>query len=969
MKSIRNLKFVIDTMDGFLKQIAGDLYGRYGDDISSLSILFPNRRARLFFGEALSGIISKPVWQPQSVTVDQLMEEVSGLAAGDRIRLITELYKIYAEFHPGESFDTFYFWGELLLGDFDSIDKYLINADTLFANLVDLHELDDRFDYLTDDQKAVIAKFWRSFGQEPDFSPQQRDFLSVWRTLAPVYHRFRARLRELGIAYQGMVYREAAERIRDGRAVQIPERRYVIAGFNALSRCEQVLFDWLRKNYKVDFYWDYDDYYLGDEAQEAGMFMRDNLLRFPPVAELSGGYDNFSKPKKIRSVSTASNVLQCKYAGNVLAALAKEKNSAPGKETAVVLTDESLLMPLLYSLPEEVADINITMGYPLRMHPAYTFVERLLELQNRRRVGRNSLVFYHSDVEGLLKHPYMVDSSGDSDIFRAQYVYLNAAKLRTSPVLEKIFTAPEDWRGLSDYLIDVIAQVAKLPFEGGDASQRTEFFAVITEHIRTLANSLDGCGIDLSTRIYTSLLRRSLQSVTVPFEGEPLAGVQVMGILETRALDFENIVFLSMNDGNSPGNLTGAPSFIPYNLKMAYGLPTPEHHEGVYAYHFFRLLQRAKNIDLVWSSTSDDKNTGEPSRYIYQLDYESPHALEKDEVTVDVNLSPAEPVVVEKSPAVMEQLGRFLTEPRRKLSPSLFFTYVECPLKFYFRGVAGLRADDEVSEEVDNAMFGNILHLAMEKLYTPLVGVNDPREQIRAMAGTQAVEDAVTQAVAELYVKEEKVGPDDWGGNMILVHKTIVDYINRNILPFDAARERFSIEKLEEWVSAEVDFDLGGEKRAVNFCGKVDRLDRLADGTLRVVDYKTGSPKTKNQDNERFTSIDALFAGKSDERISAVLQTLLYAMMLRGGNEPKVQPSLFYVKNLAKEGYSPLFIETGGGKKGELREVAQYGDYSEEFEGRLREAMGEMFDPAVPFVQCGDPLPCQWCDFRTICQK
>ncbi len=953
-------------MNGFLKQTAADLYGRYGDDISSLSVMLPNRRAGLFFGEALAGIISKPLWQPQSVTVDQLMEEVSGLAAGDRIRLITELYNIYAGFHPAESFDTFYFWGELLLGDFDSIDKYLIDADTLFANLVDLHELDNRFDYLTEEQKAVIAKFWRSFGQEPYFSPQQRDFLTVWRTLAPVYHAFRARLQELGIAYQGMVYREAAERIKDGRAPQIPERRYVIAGFNALSKCEQVLFDWLRKNYAVDFYWDYDNWYLADGTQEAGMFMRGNLLRFPPAAPPGVGYDNFAKPKKIRSVATASNVLQCKYAGNALAEIARKKGSAPGKETAIVLTDESLLTPLLWSLPEEVADINITMGYPLRMHPAYTFVERLVELQNRRRASRNSLAFYHSDVEGLLRHPYLADPSGDIEIFKAKYVYLNAERLKTSPVLEKIFTAPEDWRGLSDYLVDVIALVAKLPFERGDAGQRTEFFAVITEHIRTLANSLDGCGIDLSTKIYTSLLRRSLQSVTVPFEGEPLAGVQVMGILETRALDFENIVFLSMNDSNSPGNLTGAPSFIPYNLKMAYGLPTPEHHEGVYAYHFFRLIQRAKNIDMVWSSTSDDRNTGEPSRYIYQLDYESPHEVEKDEVTVDVNLSPAEAITVEKSPAVMEQLYRFLDPPRRKLSPSLFFTYVECPLKFYFRGVAGLRADEEISEEVDNAMFGNILHLAMEKLYAPLVGVPDPRERIRALIGSPEVEEAVNRAVAELYVKEEKVRPEDWGGNMILVHKTIADYIDRNILPFDAARGDFTIEKLEEWVSADIYFDLGGETRTVSFCGKADRLDRLADGTLRVVDYKTGGPKTKvkEQTNERFASIDALFAGRSDERISAVLQTLLYAMMLRSGNELKVQPALYYVRNLSKDGYSPLILDTGN-----KREVEQYGDYAEEFEERLRGAMSEMFDPSVPFTQCEDPLPCQWCDFRTICQR
>lgn len=955
-------------MDGFLKQVAGELHGRYGDDISSLSVVLPNRRARLFFGEALAAIINKPVWQPHYPTVDTLAEELSGLAAGDRLRLITELFKIYRGFHPAESFDTFYFWGELLLSDFDAIDKYRVDADTLFANLIDLRELDSRFDYLSPEQKAVIAKFWQSFGQEKDFSPQQKGFLDIWRTLAPVYHAFRARLRKLGTAYPGMVYREAADRIEAGLAPELPQRHYIIVGFNALSPCEQVVFDHLDKTYGVDFYWDYDDYFIGDRTQEAGMFIRGNIERWPQASPLPGGHDNFRKPKTITSIPTASNVLQCKYAGGALARIASETGRQPGKETAVVLADEGLLMPLLYSIPAEVEDINVTMGYPLRMHPAYTFVERLLELQNRRRTGRGRTMFYHSDVEGLLRHPYLAGEDSGAERFKARYVYINAEGLRSTPVLEKIFDTPEDRRALSRYLIEAVAAVARMPFEGGAVSQRNEFFAVITEHIHKLDNSLEDCGLDVSLKTYSSLLRRSLQSVSVPFEGEPLAGVQVMGILETRALDFENVIFLSANDSNSPGNLSDQPSFIPYNLKAAYGLPTPEHHEGVYAYHFFRLLQRARRVDLVWSSTSDEKNTGEPSRYIYQLDYESPHTVEKGELTVDVNLSPPEPIVVEKNAAVMAELEEFLAEPRRRLSPSLFFTYVECPLKFYFRGVARLETYDEVTEEVDNALFGSILHLAMEKLYRPLLGVRDPRERIRAMIGGREAEDAVTAAVSELYPREEGASPEDWGGNAILVHKTVADYIERNILPFDASRGAFTIEKLEEWVTAEVDFTgAGGAVRAVRFHGKVDRLDRLADGTLRVVDYKTGSPRGTD-DNERFRDIESLFAGKSDERISAVLQTLLYAMMLRSGGAERVQPALYYIKNLSKDGYSPLFVETGGGR-GKHREVEQYGDCAAEFEGRLGEAMREMFDPSVPFTQSADPYPCAWCDFRTICQR
>ncbi len=917
-------------MDGFLDQVAADLYGRYGDGVSSLHVLFPSRRASLFFGEALAGIIEKPLWQPTPITVGEIAAELSGLAVGDRLRLITELFRVYAEFHPGESFDSFYFWGELLLGDFDSIDKYLVDADTLFSNLVDLHALDDRFDYLEPEQRAAIERFWGAFSSSN--SPEQRDFLTVWRTLGPVYHRFRERLRALGIAYEGMVYREAAERIRSGNAPQIPERHYVIAGFNALSRSEQTIFEHLRRGFKTDFYWDHDDYFTLDASQEAGRFMRDNLRRFPPAGRLRGGHDNFRKSKTIRSVAAASDVLQCKYAGLALADIARRQGRPPGRETAVVLCDESLLEPLLWSMPPEVEGINVTMGYPLRLHPSYTFTERLIELQNRRR--GNS--FYHSDVEGLLHHPYL--AGGDSPPPPLpEFVYIGGARLRTTPLFERIFTpAGTEWRALSDWLVEIISEVAKLPRTDGGGERHTGFFALIIEHIHRLANSLEGCEVELSTKTYAALLRRSLQGVTVPFEGEPLEGVQVMGILETRALDFENVIFLSAGDSTMPGSLVGAPSFIPYNLKAAYSLPTPEHHEGVWAYHFFRLVSRARRVDAVWSRTTDDRNSGQPSRYILQLDYESPHRVEKHTVSVDVNLSPDEPIVVEKTGKVAARLEEFICsgdcsqpEPRRRLSPSLFFSYAECPLKFYFRGVARLRVEDGVSEEVDGALLGNILHRAMQLLYAPLVGMSDPRERIRALVSSPRVAEAVEAAIRELYTWEEGAGPEDWGGAIILAHKTVTDYIDRCILPFDASWPGgFTIEALEKEVSGEVEFASG----TVLFAGIADRIDRLPGGALRVVDYKTGNPKNN---------------------ASALLQMGLYAMMLSGGDgSQNVEPVLYYVRDMSKPGYMPPPVRQGA-----------------DFEEELRASLAELFDRAVPFTQTPDTKTCQWCDFRTICRR
>jgi RecB family exonuclease len=622
-----------------------------------------------------------------------------------------------------------------------------------------------------------------------------------------------------------------------------------------------------------------------------------------------------------------------------LADLARESGRTPGRETAVVLCDESLLTPLVWSMPPEVEGINITMGYPLRMHPSYTFVERLVELQSRRRSGRDSVAFYHSDVEGLLRHPYLA-RPGSPPPPPLNFVYVGAARLRTSPLFEKIFSAPEGWRALSDYLVEVLAAVADSPLAEGLQPQSdvvvppsttdevvgpTAMFPLIAEHILRLKNSLEGCDIELSTKTWARLLRRTLQSVTVPFEGEPLEGVQVMGILETRALDFDNIIFLSAGDDKMPGSLVGAPSFIPYNLKAAYGLPTPEHHEGVYAYHFFRLVSRARHVDAVWSRSADDRSSGAPSRYLLQLDYESPHDVAHETVSVDVNLSPTEPITVEKGAEVMARLGEFLcSDDPRPLSPSLLWAYIECPLKFYFRGIARLRPEDEVAEEIDGALLGNILHHAMQLLYAPLAESGDPRPRIRKLVGTPAVEQAVSAAVTELYPGGDGDGPEDWGGAIMLAHKTIVGYINRGILPYDAALpESFTIVGLEKDISGRVSFDGG----SVLFRGVADRVDRLPDGALRVVDYKTGNPKNN---------------------ASALMQMGLYAMMLRSHESP----ALYYVRDMSRPDYSPPPVEQG-----------------EEFEENLHTTLAALFDSALPFAQTPDPKPCEWCDFRVICRR
>lgn len=943
-------------MRGFLRETAEDLYEKYGEGISSLSVLFPSRRARLFFIDALRSIVQRPLWQPEWLTVDDLMTEVSGLRTGDRVRLITELYKVYSDFHR-EPFDKFYFWGEMLLTDFDTIDKYLIDADMLFRNLSDIKELEADVSYLTPDQLKIVT-FWMSFAKGGELTDEKRKFLSIWQSLGPVYHRFRERLLQMGIAYPGMVQRAAAERLAAGDFVFTKRRHYVVAGFNALTECEKKLFRYLSTAAEVEFYWDYDDYYADNPDQEAGMFVRENLRMFPPSGRI--GHDHLRHAKELRAISAVSNAVQCKHAAALLDEFARD--GVLGKETAVVLTDENLLLPLLYALPESAGTVNVTMGFPLRQSMAYTFVERLIELQGHRRSHRGREAFYHTDVTGLLSHPYLSESNREriaelqADMLRDRRISVEASVLAVDELLSLVFSPVSGWRELSDYLIDVVSAVARKPYEGDDARRRVEFLAVIAENLSKLRNSLDECEVDIDTPVYTSLLRRHLQTLRIPYEGEPLEGVQVMGILETRNLDFRNVILLSMNDDNFPGNLDTQASFVPYNLRAAYGLPTPEHHEGVSAYYFYRLIQRAERVAMLYCSHADDKTTGEPSRYIRQLEYESGFPILRAEVGVDVNLPENGPIEVAKEGVVLRRLERFLAaDDPAGLSPTAFARYTACPLRFYFASVARLKTTDEIADEVDNPMFGTILHAAVQNLYSRIIGVEHPSEQLRAMIREKQVEQAVTQAVNEVYLHDPAASDDDYTGSVLLVRDIVTRYIRGGVIPYDAAHEGFCVEGVEEPV--ECRFPIDGV-RSVRFAGVADRIDRLKGDTLRVVDYKTG------REHLEFKGVEALFEGEERYKLGNILQTLLYAMMLRRSRGCDVLPSLYYVRAMNRDGYVPLLTDKALQITG-----AKYSLYREAFEEVLRRTLCELFDPAVPFRQCENKDTCQYCDFREICKR
>ena len=937
----------------FQQELAERLLERHSGDLSSLVMLFPSLRARTFFNNALSGLVTKPTWQPKWTTIDELMESASGLVRGERIRLIAELHNIYVKYHPNEEFDKFYFWGDMLIADFDMIDKYLVDASQLLRNLEDIKELEADVSYLTPEQLRIIS-FWKSIGDNDSLSEQKRRFLKIWRSLPAIYTEFRERLASLGFAYTGMIYRTAVERIKSGEEINIPRRKYVIAGFNALSESEKRLFDYLsHSEHGAEFYWDYDNYYTDNRSHEAGTFMRDNLKQYPAAEHISS--DNFTKiEKEIKSVACVSNVVQCKYAAQLLSELDPKKLD---KRTAIVLTDENMLIPMLHSLPETIDKVNITMGYPLKITLAHSFVERLMELQAHSRPRDEKAVFYHVDVLGILSHPYIVDSVGK----RAEELYANIVSERLTSIEDSLFAEDEilstifqrhtDWLSLAKYLLEVLSLVGDKLSEVDE--MHAEYINIAYDEISKTMLSIQECNKEIKGDIFVSLIRRHLQTVTIPYEGEPLEGIQIMGILETRNIDFENVIILSMTDTNFPSDKTGQSSFIPYNLRAAYGLPTPEQHESMYAYYFYRLIQRTKSVSMLYCSRADDKSTGECSRYIYQLEYESPYTIKHQSVGVDLSVESVEPIVVEKRDYEQQILSRYLKPGgEHSLSPTALFRYIECPMKFYLHSVAKLKPKDEISDTIDALTFGSILHLTMEALYGEFENTPNPMADIKKKCKRSIIEAAVDKTIQDILHVDSK----SFSGDTILVRDIIIKYIMRGIMRYDADSKGFTIKGLEKGVACSYPISDG---RTVNISGIADRIDILPNNKIQIIDYKSG-----NTPHLEFNGLSNLFRGPARERISNIFQTLLYAMILHRNEGLESMPTLYFASKMLSDDYSPKILNKQNGEH-----VECYSSYAEEFEGELTTVLDELFDFSTPFKQTEDSDACTFCDFKTICRR
>ena len=583
-------------MQSFLQLVAHDLYAKIGNDLSRTVLIFPNKRANLFFNEYLAGESDQPIWSPAAMSISDLFQKLSVQKTGDPIRLVCELYKVFKEeTESQETLDDFYFWGELLISDFDDVDKNLVDADKLFSNLQDLKSLMNDYEFLDKEQEEAIQQFFRNFSIERRTELKEK-FISLWDKLGTIYHHYRKNLTELGIAYEGMLYRNVIEQLNTD---QLKYDKYIFVGFNVLNKVEKEFFRKLQKADKAIFYWDYDIFYTQQiKKHEAGEFINRNLKDFPN--ELPASYfDSLKKPKKIRYISASTENAQARFLPEWIRTTFSSDNE---KENAVVLCNETLLLPVLHSIPEEVKNVNITMGFPLAQTPVYSFINAAMELQTngyRFDTGR----FTYETVSAILKHPYTRQLSTKADIIERELTKTNRfyplpSELKQDEFLANLFTPRNGIKELCDYLIGLIKDISTLYRKEGEYNDifnqlyRESLFQSFLK-INRLYSLIESGELNIQPHTLKRLISKVLTNSNIPFHGEPAIGMQVMGVLETRNLDFRNLVMLSLNEGQLP-KTGGESSFIPYNLRKAFGMTTIEHKNAVYAYYFYRLIQRAE---------------------------------------------------------------------------------------------------------------------------------------------------------------------------------------------------------------------------------------------------------------------------------------------------------------------------------------------------------------------------------------
>jgi hypothetical protein len=941
----------------FIDEIAEKLLIDRSGNLEDLTIIFPNRRAGLFFTKALAGKIKNPIWSPKIVSFEDFVYSIMNCTPGDNLSLLLDMHDVFKKVTGfDESFDKFYFWGDMLLKDFNEIDKNLVRAKSLFTTIKNLKEIDVEFAFLSDSEMDALQRFW---GNALNNKTQQKDsFIRFWANLYPVYRSFQAVLKKEGKAYSGMIYRALCDEISSGK-LKWEKGSVIFAGFNALAPSEELIIKWFIESSSGDIFWDLDSYYFDNPGHEAGLFLRQYYKDKVFGKTFPGRIPNHFKEvrKEIKTIASSQYSGQTKIAGSIIQELIKNQGVNEIDNAVVVLPDENLLSQILYSLPASLNKVNITMGYPLANSSFFSLIDKLLELQENRRSGKERTWFNYQQVLSILNHHFIIGVSRENaeeiigKIEKKNIIYVPSEFFSDDGFLSAVFD-PHATGDLFGFLVGILLRIRR-SFDSFDDEKfffEKEFSIVFYKLLKRLNEIFEEKKVSVSPAILRRIIKNYSQLEKIPFSGEPLEGLQMMGLMETRNLDFKNVIILCANEGQLP-NTGSLRSFIPYNIRKAFRLPNPDTQDAIYSYLYYRLLQRSSNVYMIYNTEESYTRPSEPSRYIYQLKFESGYKIHRYSMALEVSVSETKPIVIKKDDFINAQLARFYLDKKYKFSPSSLNLYLSCPLSFYYRNILDVREEEEVSEDLDAAKFGNILHQTMEDLYRPFVGKELNRSSIKDIR--KGVVNSIKKSFAKYYGQDYS-GDFSLEGKNILGLEIIKNYILK-ILEKDEEACPFEIIGIEQKYSYDFPISLSGKQVKVGLRGIIDRVD-LKNGVIRIMDYKTG------KDESSFKDIPGLFDGNDDNRNKAIFQTFFYAFLFLKNNLQYAEgPIITGLCNL-KELYSPSFDPRI--KLKAYRGSACIDDilpFMDDYESHLSTLISEIFDPDIPFRHREDQDKCFYC--------
>ncbi len=1007
----------------FLQTVSKQIGQRFKKQLHQVAVVFPNRRQSIFFKKYLLETITPPTFLPELLTIEELVQKSALYTVADKLVQSFALHEAYANamLQTGGdnilSYEKFYPIGDILLRDFQELDANLADVAVVFRSLKDMEEIEKAFEQLSEEQREFLQNFWGSFSASHK-SIQQQKFLQLWETLPAIYKDFHNLLRAQQFTTMGMAYRQLANNQPSRQAFADGWKHIAFVGFNAFNKAEEKLLGRWQAENKASLWMDADAHYIKNIQHEAGHFIRRNLQDLGLKNELPLLENIAASQMPLQIISAQGAVAQAKVLPEWLEKVGgwriedgskkmadggwqiadegdigtksnnqftgETKNTEirdleppsanrhlPSNSTAIILADEGLLLPVLQSLPENIGKINVTMGYPLQQTSLFSFIQLFFIVQQDLAAHKFQAVSFEH-VQAFLQHslcdwPHTARQQLQQNIIKQVMLQVPLHLLQNhssvgnflfSPiqkplqVFERLSRCMEEFSLQENTLKDTLLQGLVLQCWQTIQQLQHLFSTVPTEN--------------LSLSFIAQSVRKQLAGISVPFEGEPLEGVQVMGLLESRGLDFDNIIIIGANEGSLP-RLQAPASFLPDSIRRAFGLSVAEHQDAIFAYAFYRLLHRCQHMTLVYNAVINDQSTGEVTRFLPQLEYETNLPITKTALNFTLKGDAVPPITIEKTTEVLKQFNAyFLPDKPKPISPTQLNSYLTCRLQYYFRYIARLEAPKQMEDEVDAAIFGKVVHKIMELLYQRLMQFNGHKnvtaEGIEWMRGK--IPALLPEAFAEGWHGNNKKNVQ-FSGRLLVVAEVVKQYANA-YLDYDATSVPFVVEDLEIKLNQPFAVTLKDRQRNVWFNGIIDRLD-FVNGIHRMVDYKTGA------DDTEFVNIEKLFDREDKKMNKAALQTLMYAWIFNRTfpEKDKFEPALLPMRKMQeqKERFSPqLMSKPNRGERLPINAETIL-PHLNQLEDHLKIVLEELFDANVPFDQTDQLDRCTYCDFIDICGR